>query len=60
MASYDSDVTDTRKALGEDAFAAAWAEGATRSPSTPPWRTPDSQDAAAWWLARADESQRKG
>ncbi|WP_167458354.1 ATP-binding protein [Mesorhizobium kowhaii] len=31
MAGYDSDVTNTRKALGEDAFAAAWAEGAALS-----------------------------
>ncbi len=28
MADYDAGVTDARKALGEDAFAAAWAEGA--------------------------------
>jgi hypothetical protein len=27
MAGYDSDVTNTREALGDDAFAAAWAEG---------------------------------
>jgi ATP/maltotriose-dependent transcriptional regulator MalT len=31
LAGYDSDVTDMRKALGEDAFAATWAEGAAFS-----------------------------
>jgi hypothetical protein len=28
IAGYDSDVNDTRRALGEDAFVAVWAEGA--------------------------------
>jgi ATP/maltotriose-dependent transcriptional regulator MalT len=31
MAGHERDVTDTRKALGEDAFTAAWAEGSALS-----------------------------
>ena len=48
MAGYDSDVTDTRKALGEDAFAAAWAEGAALS-----------VDDAVAYAARAQGERRR-
>ncbi|TIL30519.1 MAG: hypothetical protein E5Y82_31680 [Mesorhizobium sp.] len=48
MASYDSDVNDTRKALGEDAFAAAWAEGAALT-----------VDAAVAYAGRAHGERRR-